>query len=92
MLSRVFWGISALEIGFPKLVGDIGEVFHHPTLAFPHFTAFSLLFLPALERGSRAIEGVNAARRVLRRGLGSCPAAVGVDVLRIHLGLNAGIR
>ncbi len=81
-LSPIVSGIRAPGIGLPKLIGDIGEILHHPTLTFPHFPPFPLFFLSTLERGRRAIECVDSASRLS----GSTRfAAVGVDILRVHL-------
>jgi hypothetical protein len=91
LLSPIVGGIAASGVGLPELVWDICKILHHPALTFPYLTPLPFLFLPPLKRGSRTIEGVNSARRVLSRSIGTL-AAVSVDVLRIHLRMHRNAR
>jgi hypothetical protein len=57
-------------------------------LALPYFSPFSFFFFPALEKLRGGIVGATPTKKRLSWSARSYVAAVGMDVLRVHLRLN----
>jgi hypothetical protein len=90
-LSRFEGDVRTPVIGFSKLLGDIGEVLHHPALPLPTFSPFSFFFLPALEKRRGAINA-HPAERLLSGSAEPCRFVLRMDVLGIHLRLGISIK
>jgi hypothetical protein len=70
------------------LIRDIRKILQHPALALPHFSPFSFFFFPALEKLRRGTGGTIPTKKRLSWSARSYVAAVGMNVLRVHLRLN----
>jgi hypothetical protein len=70
------------------LIRDIRKILQHPALALPYFSLFSFFFFPAVQKLRGGIVGTTPTEKRLSWSARSYVAAVGMNVLRVHLRLN----